>query len=151
MRSARRDLCQESDLMSAIFAIIVFDNIEEHLFAIILRTEGLIIIKENYAWCMKLSLILQRRIMKSEHAYLRVQIVDLNNSGIDVASMDSLSNFYARLYRLLFKGQLDVCFLGELFSSPRIALADQVVHDNEVDVPIDVESAKPSSHCFWKW
>jgi hypothetical protein len=56
--------------------------------------------------------------------YLGIQIIDLSDSSINVASMNSLSYFYARLDGLLFERQLDVCFLGELFSSPRIALAD---------------------------
>jgi hypothetical protein len=86
---------------------------------------------------------------KTGHAtYLRVQIVDLSDSNIDVANIDSLSYFYAGLDGLLFKRQLDVCFLGELFSSPRISFANQVIHDDEVDVPADVGSAKPSLSCF---
>ena len=34
--------------------------------AIILRTEGLIIIKEDYAWCMKLIIILQGKVTKCD-------------------------------------------------------------------------------------
>jgi len=37
--------------------------------AIILRTEGLIIIKLDYAWCMKLILILQER-GREKRAYI---------------------------------------------------------------------------------
>lgn len=36
-------------------------------------------------------------------AYLRVQIVDLGDGSVNVASVDSLSYFYARLDGLLLK------------------------------------------------
>jgi hypothetical protein len=92
---------------------------------------------------MKLSLILQGGVKKRsvEDTYLRVQIVDLSDSGINIASVYSSSYFYAGLNGLLFERQLDVCFLGELLSSSRVAFADQVVHDDEVDVPIEMMSA----------
>ena len=67
-------------------------------------------------------------------AYLRIQIIDLGDSGVNVASMDSLSYFYARLDGLLFKRKLDVRFFGELLRSSGISLADQIVHDDKVDV-----------------
>jgi hypothetical protein len=46
---------------------------------------------------MKLDIILQEKGQCGERdvAYLRVEIVDLSNSSIDVASMDSLSYLYA--------------------------------------------------------
>jgi hypothetical protein len=75
-------------------------------------------------------------------AYLRVQIVDLSDGGVNVARMNSLSYFYARLDGLLFKRQLDVRFFGELLGSSRVAFADQVVHDDKVDVPADVQLAR---------
>jgi hypothetical protein len=86
---------------------------------------------------------------KDMHAYLGVEIVDLGDSGVDVTSIDGLSYFYAGLDGLFFKRQLDICFLGELFSSPRISFADQIVHDDEVNVPADVGSARLSLHCFY--
>jgi hypothetical protein len=113
----------------------------------ILRTEGLIIIKVNYAWCMKLSLIIQagRESNVEDVAYLRIEIVDPSDSGIDIASMDGLSYFYAGLDGLLFKRQLDVRFFGELLGSSGKAFADQVVHDDKVDVPVDVQLATLTS------
>jgi hypothetical protein len=93
---------------------------------------------------MKLSLIIQAGDERKAEdvAYLRIEIVDLSNSSIDVASMDSLSYFYARLDGLLFKRQLDVRFFGKLLGCSRKAFADQVVHDDKVDVPADVQLAK---------
>lgn len=67
-------------------------------------------------------------------SYLRVQIIDLGDSSVDVASMDSLSYFYARLNELLFERKLNVRFFGELLCSSGIPLADQIVHDDKVDV-----------------
>lgn len=67
-------------------------------------------------------------------SYLRVQIVDHGDSSVDVASMNSLSYFYARLDGLLLKRELDVRFFGELLCSSGITLADQIVHDDKVDV-----------------
>jgi hypothetical protein len=58
----------------------------------------LIIIKENSAWCMKLYLITQGAMEAKEcvgNTYLRVQIVDFSDGGINVASVDSPSYFYA--------------------------------------------------------
>ena len=87
---------------------------------------------------MKLSLILQGNMGEEcVRAYLRVQIVDLSDGGINVTSVDSPSYFYAGLDGLLLKRQLDVCFLGEFLSSSRVALADQVVHDDEIDIPVE--------------
>jgi hypothetical protein len=123
------------------------------LLAIILRTEDLIIIKENSAWCMKLYLITQGVVKTKECAedtYLRVQIVDLSDRGINIASVDSPSYLYAWLNGLLFERQLHVRFLGELLSSSRVAFADQVVHDDEVDVPEDTMSAAVTSSCAVK-
>jgi hypothetical protein len=95
----------------------------------------LIIIKENYAWCMKQIIILQGGLIeKWLRAYLRVQVVDPGDSGFNVTSMDGPAYFYARLDRFLFKGQLDVRFSGEPLRSPRISFTDQVVHDDKVDV-----------------
>jgi hypothetical protein len=55
--------------------------------------------------------------------------------------MDSLPYFYAQLNGLLFERQLNVRFFGELLSSSRVAFADQVVHDDKVNVPADVQLA----------
>jgi hypothetical protein len=57
-------------------------------------------------------------------SYLRVQIIDLGDSNVNVASMNSLSYFYARLDGLLFERKLDVRFFGELLSSSGVTLAD---------------------------
>jgi hypothetical protein len=78
-------------------------------------------------------------------AYLRIEIVDLSDGSIDVASMDSLSYFYAGLDGLFFKRQLDVRFFGKLLSCSGEAFADQIVHDDKVDVPADVQLAKLTS------
>jgi hypothetical protein len=95
---------------------------------------------------MKLSLILQEcRGEERVHAYLRVQIVDLSDGGIDITSVNSPSYFYAGLDGLLFERQLYVCFLGELLSSSRVAFADQVVHDDKVDVPVEDVSGRRTS------
>lgn len=69
-------------------------------------------------------------------AYLRIQIIDLGDGCVNVASVNSLSYFYARLNGLLFKRKLDVRFFGELLCSSGITLADQVVHDDKVDVTV---------------
>jgi hypothetical protein len=97
---------------------------------------------------MKLSLIIQgghERRERKDIAYLRIEVVDFNDSSIDVASMDSLSYLYAGLDGLLFKRQLYVRFFCELLSSSRESFADQVIHDYEVDVPVGVQLAKLTS------
>lgn len=97
---------------------------------------------------MKLGIILQEKETKgADLAYLGVQIVDLSDSDINVAGMNGLSYFYARLDGLLFKRQHDVGFPGKLFSCSGIAFADQVVHDDEVDVPDGRKSAM--DHDVW--
>ena len=78
------------------------------------------------AWCQTSNM---------NFAYLGIQIIDISNGGINIASMNSPAYFYAGLDRLLFKRQLDVCFLGKLFRRSWVAFADQVVHDDKIDVP----------------
>lgn len=67
-------------------------------------------------------------------AYLGIQIVDLSDSRIDIAGMNSPSYLYAGLDRFLFKRDLDVRFLRKLLRSSRIPFAYEIVHDDEVDV-----------------
>ena len=71
-----------------------------------------------------------------EKAYLRVEIIDLVDSGVNVAGMDRLSDLHSRLNGFFFDGKLHVGFFGELFSCPRKAFADQIVHDDEVDITV---------------
>lgn len=86
---------------------------------------------------MKLVIILQvgKVCEACRKTYLGVQIIDLGDGSVNVASVDSLAYFYARLDGLLFKRHLDVRFLGEPLSSSGIALANQIVHDDKVDIP----------------
>jgi len=72
-----------------------------------------------------------------DHTYLRIQIIDLSDSCIDITGVDSPAYFYAGQYGLFFKRQVDVGFLGKLFRCSRVAFADQVVHNDKVDVPAD--------------
>ena len=66
---------------------------------------------------------------------MRVQVIDLVNSGIDITSVDSLSDLDTVLDRLLVNRKLHVCFLRKLFSSARIAFTDEIVHDDKINVP----------------
>lgn len=68
--------------------------------------------------------------------YLRIEIIDLSDGGINVASMDSPSYFYARLDGLFLERETDVRFFGEPLRSSRVALTDQVVHDDKIDIPV---------------
>lgn len=91
---------------------------------------------------MKLDIIPQGEfVIGMVHTYLGIKIVDLNDSRVDIASMDGPSYFNAGLDRLLLERQLNVCFLGELLCCSRIAFTDQVVHDDEIDVADDLVSA----------
>lgn len=84
---------------------------------------------------MKLDIILQKgELILGDVAYLRVEIIDLCDCSVNVASMDSLPYFYARLDGLLFKRELNVRFFGKLLSSSGIPFADQIVHDDKVDI-----------------
>jgi hypothetical protein len=49
--------------------------------------------------------------------------------------MDSPPYFYAGLDRLFFKRDLYIRLFGKLLCSSRVTFADQVVHDDEIDVP----------------
>lgn len=69
--------------------------------------------------------------------YLRIEIVDLIDSGINIASMNGPPDLYARLNGLLLKRKLNVRFLCKFLRSPRISFADKVIHDDEVDVPAE--------------
>jgi hypothetical protein len=84
---------------------------------------------------MKQILILQReRNKKIDQAYLGIEIVDLINGGINIASMDRSSYFYARLDGLLFERQRNVCLMGKLLGRPWVALTDEVIHNNKINV-----------------
>lgn len=78
--------------------------------------------------------------------YLDVQIIDLGDGRVNVPSVDSLSDLHASLNGLLFSWKLDISLFGKLFSSPRVALADEVVHNDEVDVPEQDKSARVSQY-----
>jgi hypothetical protein len=49
--------------------------------------------------------------------------------------MDSPPYFYAGLDRFLFKRELYVRLLRKFFRSSRVTFANQIVHDDEIDVP----------------
>jgi hypothetical protein len=67
--------------------------------------------------------------------YLRVQVIDLVDSSIDITSVDSLSDLDTVLDRLLINRKLHICFLRKLFSSARVAFTDEIVHNDKINVP----------------
>lgn len=75
-------------------------------------------------------------IEKTEEAYLRVQVVDLLNGGLDIPSVYRVSDFYSFVYRLRIDSWLYVRFGSEFLRGRRIAFADQIIHYQVVDVSV---------------
>jgi hypothetical protein len=84
---------------------------------------------------MKQFIIIRGRGWGWSITYLRVQIVDLVDCNVDVASVNRAANLNSRLNRFLFKRELNIGFLCKLLGCPGVSLADQIIHDNEVDGP----------------
>ena len=78
----------------------------------------------------------EMRRQGGKSTYLRVEIVDPIDSGIDIACMYSLTYLDSRLNRFLIGRELQVSLICKLFSCPRIAFANEIVHDDEVDVTV---------------
>lgn len=75
-----------------------------------------------------------------EEAYLRIEIVDLINGAIDITGMDGLSDIHPAPDRFFLDRKPQIGFLCEPFGRSRISFADQIVHNNEIDVPVNCVS-----------
>lgn len=67
-------------------------------------------------------------------SYLRVQLVDLLNGRLDIPRVDEGPNLNTFLNRLQIGPQLDIGLDSELTRSSRVAIGDEVVHDQIIDV-----------------
>jgi hypothetical protein len=76
--------------------------------------------------------------------YLGIQIINLVDSGVDVSSVDSLSDLHAQMDRLLYRRKLQVSFLSKPFSRSRITFADEIVHNDEINVPVQCNVSRGS-------
>lgn len=67
-------------------------------------------------------------------AYLWTQVVDKLNGLLKVASIDEISYLYPLLDRAVVLWSINIGFHCKLLSSRRVALGDQVVHNQVIDV-----------------
>ena len=56
--------------------------------------------------------------------------------------MNGPTYLYSCLDGFLIGWHLDVSLIGKFFGRPRVALADEVVHDDEVDITVVAMSAE---------
>lgn len=84
-------------------------------------------------------------------ADLRIEIVDLVNGRLNVPGMNSISYIDALLYRLRLGAMRDVGFHRESLCCHGITLADQIVHDDVVDIPVGTfrlaAATSPTASC----
>ena len=79
---------------------------------------------------------------------LRIELVDLLNGCLNISSVDSIADFDASLYGLLLRC-VDVRFHSKLPSGLRIALVDEIIHDDEIDVTVGI-CVSLCTQCFMK-
>ena len=75
-----------------------------------------------------------RRRKGGTESYLRVQFVDLFNGCLDVPRVNQGPNLNTFLNRLQIGPQLDVGLDSEFTRSSRVAIGDEVVHDQVINV-----------------
>ena len=73
---------------------------------------------------------------RTSSAYLRVQVVDELDCLLQVTSMYRVSYLYPLLDKAVIWLTVDIGFHGKLFGCGRIALGDQIVHDEVVDISV---------------
>lgn len=67
-------------------------------------------------------------------SYLRIQLVDLFNGCLDIPRVDEGPNLNTFLNRLQIGPQLDVGLDSEFTRSSRIAVGDEVIHNQVIDI-----------------
>lgn len=67
-------------------------------------------------------------------AYLRIELIDLFDRRLNIARMDRGSNGYPCLNRLHIRLGLDVSLYCKFLRSSGVAIGDEVVHDQVIDV-----------------
>lgn len=67
-------------------------------------------------------------------SYLRIQLVDLLNGCPDVPRVDEGPNLNTFLNRLQIGPQLDIGLNCKFTRSGRVAIGDEIVHDQIIDV-----------------
>lgn len=83
--------------------------------------------------------IIAREVWNAEQddlAYLWIQFVDLFDGRLNVSIVDRIPDVHPLLYRFDIGRWLDVCFSCELVRSRWVSFVDQIVHDDQIDVPI---------------
>ena len=68
-------------------------------------------------------------------SYLRVELIDLLNGSLNIPSVDCSTNLNSFLNRLDVCPGLDVGLDRKFLRSRRIAIGDEVVHDQVVYIP----------------
>ena len=93
-----------------------------------------------YEWCMKQCLIIakKKKVLRSllDMTYLGVDFVDPLYGGLDVPAVDEVPDVNPFLNGLNKGVGLDIRLDSEVLSSFGVAFADQVVHDQGINMSI---------------
>lgn len=75
-----------------------------------------------------------RSRLVGKFSYLRIQLVDLFNGRLDITRVNRSANFNPLLDGFKIRSQLDVGLYCEFLRSSGIAVGDEVIHDQIVDI-----------------
>lgn len=72
--------------------------------------------------------------MGEENAYLGIDLIDLLDRELDVASVNGIPHLDTLLDLLRIKLRVEIGLLCKFGSGSRVSLIYQVIHDNKVDI-----------------
>ena len=75
-----------------------------------------------------------QRGSEGEKSYLWVELVDFFNGGLDIPRMDGRSNVHSFLDRIDVRLGLNIGLDSEFLRRRRIAIGDEVVHNQIIDI-----------------
>lgn len=71
-----------------------------------------------------------------ENSYLRIQLVDFFNGSLDITGVNRSADFNPLLDGFNIRSQLDIGFHCEFLRSSGIAVGDEIIHDQIVDITV---------------
>lgn len=86
-------------------------------------------------------------------SYLRAQFVNLLDGCLNISRMNRTANLDSFLYRLDISLGLEICLDSESLCRRRVAIGDEIVHNEIVDVTVSrnqLRSRKQNSRTIFK-
>lgn len=73
-------------------------------------------------------------MQREDVSYLRVELIDLLNGGLDIPRMNRSTDLDSFLNRLDICAGLDIGLEREFLRRSRVAIGDEVVHNQIIDI-----------------